>query len=44
MALLKAFGSLAAILEATPEQLALVPSMNRKAAEDLYEYLHKKQD
>ena len=43
-ALLKAFGSLAAILEATPEELALVPSMNRKAAEDLYEYLHKKQD
>jgi excinuclease ABC subunit C len=42
-ALLKTFGSLARIMEATPEQLALVPSMNKKAAEDLYSYLHKKE-
>ena len=43
-ALLKAYGSLAAILEAEPEELALVPSMNRKAAQDLYDYLHQKQE
>ena len=42
--LLKTYGSLAAILEASVEELALVPSMNRKAAQDLYDYLHKKQD
>ena len=42
--LLKTYGSLAAILEASIEELALVPSMNRKAAQDLYDYLHKKQD
>lgn len=41
-ALLKTFGSLAGIMEATEEQLALVPAMNRKAAADLYSYLHKK--
>lgn len=41
-ALLKAFGSLSGIMEATEEQLALTPGMNRKVAADLYDYLHKK--
>jgi excinuclease ABC subunit C len=38
-ALLKRFGSLAAIRKATVEELAAVPSMTRHAAEQLTEYL-----
>ncbi len=40
-ALLRAFGSLNGIMEASEEQLRLTPSMNRKAAADLYRYLHQ---
>lgn len=42
--LLKTYGSLAAVLEASAEELALVPGMNRKIAAELYDYLHKKQN
>ncbi len=38
--LLKHFGSLARIREASLEDLAAVPGMNRKAAAALYDYLH----
>lgn len=40
-ALLRAFGSLENIMAASIEELALVESMNKWAAEKLYEYLHK---
>lgn len=40
-ALLKAFGSLEQIMAASEQELALTPGMNRRAAADLYEYLHK---
>lgn len=40
-ALLKAFGSLAEIEKATPEQLAAVKGMNKKAARAVYEFFHK---
>lgn len=40
-ALLKAFGSLENIMAAGEEELALTPGMNRRAAADLYEYLHR---
>lgn len=39
-ALLKHFGSLSRIREATLEELAAVPGMNRKAAAALYDHLH----
>jgi excinuclease ABC subunit C len=39
-ALLKAFGSLADIEKATPEQLAAVEGMNRKAARAVYDFFH----
>lgn len=41
-ALLKAFGSLENIMAANEDELALVPGMNRRAAADLYEYLHRR--
>ncbi len=40
-ALLKAFGSLAEIEKATPEQLAAVKGMNKKVALAVYEFFHK---
>ncbi len=40
-ALLKAFGSLAEIQKATPEQLAAVKGMNKKAARAVYEFFHR---
>jgi excinuclease ABC subunit C len=40
-ALLKAFGSLKEIEKATPEQLASVKGMNKKAAQAVYEFFHK---
>ncbi|MDN5376591.1 MAG: excinuclease subunit [Thermacetogenium sp.] len=40
-ALIRRFGSLARMREATLEELAEVPGMNRKAAEALYEFLHQ---
>ena len=40
-ALLKAFGSLAEIEKATPEQLAAVKGMNKKAAQAIYEFFHR---
>ena len=40
-ALMKVYPGLDAIMEATVEQLKQVPSMNEKAAEELYAYLHK---
>ncbi|MEW5762355.1 MAG: excinuclease ABC subunit UvrC [Bacillota bacterium] len=39
-ALLKAFGSLAAVKEASVEELARVPGMNRKAAEAVHRFLN----
>ncbi|HHX73402.1 MAG TPA: excinuclease ABC subunit UvrC [Firmicutes bacterium] len=39
-ALLRAFGSLSAMREASLEELAAVQGMNRKAAEALYHFLH----
>jgi excinuclease ABC subunit C len=39
-ALLKTFGSLTAIQKATPEQLAAVKGMNKKAARAVYEFFH----
>jgi len=39
--LLKAFGSLREIEKATPEQLAAVKGMNKKAAHAVYEFFHK---
>lgn len=41
-ALLKTYGSLEKILEASEDELALVETMNKKVAHELYEYLHKK--
>ncbi|MFX4262585.1 excinuclease ABC subunit UvrC [Pelotomaculum propionicicum] len=40
-ALLKAFGSLREIEKATPEQLAAVKGMDKKAAQAVYEFFHK---
>ena len=40
-ALLRTFGSLEQIMAASEDELALVESMNRRAAKDLYEYLHR---
>jgi len=40
-ALLKAFGSLAEIQKAAPEQLAAVKGMNKKAARAVYEFFHR---
>ena len=40
-ALMKAFQSLAAIKEATVEQLLAVPAMNEQAADSVYEFFHK---
>ena len=39
-ALLRAFGSLEQIMQAGEDELALVEGMNRRAAADLYRYLH----
>ena len=39
-ALLRAFGSLEAIRDAEPEQLAHAPSMNAVSAQKVYEYFH----
>ncbi len=39
--LLKAFGSLDRIKEATPEELSRVPGMNRRAAQAVYEFFHR---
>lgn len=39
-ALLRCFGSLSRIQEASVEELAAVPGMNRKAAFDLYNFFH----
>ena len=41
-ALMKEFQSLEEIKEADVESLAQVPSMNRGAAEKVYEFFHKK--
>ena len=41
--LLKTFGSLQHIMAATEDELALTPGMNRRAAADLYAYLHKQE-
>ena len=38
--LLKAFGSLEKIKAATPEELAQVPGMNRRAAQAVYDFFH----
>jgi excinuclease ABC subunit C len=38
--LLKAFGSLEKIKAATPEELAQVPGMNRRAAQSVYDFFH----
>ena len=43
-ALMKAFPSLEEIRKAEVETLALVPSMNRAAAEKVYEFFHKTKD
>ena len=40
-ALMKTFQSLAAIKEATVEQLLAVPAMNEQAAGSVYEFFHK---
>ena len=40
-ALMKAFQSLAAIKEATVEQLLAVPAMNEQAADSVYEFFHQ---
>lgn len=40
-ALLRTFGSLEQIMAASVEELALVDGMNHRAADSLYEYLHK---
>lgn len=40
-ALLRAFGSLEQIMAASVEELALVDGMNRRAAEELFAYLHR---
>jgi len=42
-ALLRRFGSLARLREASPEDLAAVPGMNSKAAAALYDYLHREE-
>ena len=39
--LLKAFGSLDRIKEATPEELSRVPGMNRRAAQAVYEFFRR---
>lgn len=39
--LLKAFGSLEKIKQATPEELAQVPGMNRRAAQAVYDFFHQ---
>lgn len=39
--LLKAFGSLEKIKKATPEELAQVPGMNRRAAQAVYDFFHR---
>ena len=39
-ALLRAFGSLEQIMQASVEELSLAESMNRRAAASLYDYLH----
>ena len=41
--LLKAFGSLQGVRAATVDELAAAPTMNRRAAEQLYEYLHQRE-
>jgi excinuclease ABC subunit C len=38
--LLKCFGSVEKIKEATPEELAQAPKMNRKSAQILYSFFH----
>ena len=38
--LLRSFGSLAGVKEASLDQLAAAPGMNRRAAQALYDYLH----
>ena len=43
-ALLRAFGSLEQIMAASEDELALVDTMNRRAAASLYEYLHKRSE
>lgn len=40
-ALLQHFGSLEALMEASVEELAKVPGMNRKVAEELWQFLHR---
>lgn len=42
--LLQSFGSLKKIREASIEELAVVPGMNRKVAATLFEYLHSEQE
>ena len=42
VALLRAFGSLEQIMAASEEELALVDSMNKRAARSLYSYLHER--
>ena len=41
--LLVAFGSLKKIREATEEELANIPGMNKKTAQELYQFLRKNQ-
>ncbi len=43
-ALMKAFPTQEEIRQASVEELAQVPSMNRRAAEQVYEFFHKKSD
>ena len=42
-ALMKAFGSAEAIRAASVDELAEVPSMNRRAAEHVYEFFHREE-
>jgi excinuclease ABC subunit C len=42
LALLNALGSIDGIKEASVDELSKVPGMNRKAAEAVYNFFHKK--
>ena len=43
-ALMKQYGSLDALKEAAVEELAQLPSMNRRAAQAVYDFFHKKEE
>ena len=42
--LMKHYGSLEALKEASVEELAKLPSMNGKAAQEVYDFFHKKEE